>query len=65
MNASPKAYHERPSEPLMVMFRILSKRSWVALQELHEVCPGSHIEHLERGLYVLFLPAGGAVEGAA
>jgi hypothetical protein len=49
---------------VMVMFRIISRRSWDELQSWHRACPGSTVEHLEHRLYVLTVPAGGA-EAAA
>jgi hypothetical protein len=45
---------------LMVMFRIISRHSWDVLQGWHKSCPGSSVEHLEHGLYVLTVPAGGS-----
>jgi hypothetical protein len=50
---------------VMVMFRIISRRSWDELQGWHKSCPGSTVEHLYAGLYVLAVPAGGACEAAA
>ncbi len=50
---------------LMVMFRIISRHSWDVLQGWHRACPGSTVEHLMFGLYVLILPAGGAGESEA
>jgi len=49
----------------MVMFRIISRRHWDQLQSWHRSCPGSTVEHLEHGLYVLTLPADGAGEAEA
>jgi hypothetical protein len=49
---------------VMVLFRILTRRSWDELQAWHRACPGSTVEHLYRGLYVLTIPAGGAGEAA-
>lgn len=49
----------------MVLVKIISRRSWERLQEWHRACPGSRIEHVTAGTYVLFLPAGGATEDAA
>ncbi len=45
---------------LSVLFRILTRRSWDELQAWHRACPGSTVEHLMFGLYVLTIPAGGA-----
>lgn len=64
MNASPESYHEPRSETLMVLCKIISRHSWERLQEWHRACSGSRIEHATAGTYVLFLPAGGAVETA-
>ncbi len=50
---------------LMVLFRIISRRSWDELQSWHKACPGSTIEHLMYGLYVLTVPPGGAGEREA
>jgi hypothetical protein len=42
---------------VMVMFRIISRHSWDVLQAWHKSCPGSTVEHLTHGLYVLTIPA--------
>jgi hypothetical protein len=42
------------------MFRIISRHSWDVLQGWHRSCPGSTVEHLAHGLYVLTVPAGGS-----
>lgn len=47
---------------VMAMFRILTRREWDVLQSWHRACPGSTVEHLAHGLYVLTVPAGGASE---
>jgi hypothetical protein len=44
----------------MILFRIVSRRSWDNLQNWSEALPGSHVEHLMFGLYVLVIEAGGA-----
>ncbi len=54
--------HQASTE-IMVLFRIISRRSWDELQSWHEACPGSTVEHLMYGLYVLTVPPGGAGEG--
>ncbi len=58
---------ERADTELMVLFKIISRHSWDVLQGWHKACPGSTVEHLMKGtgLYVLILPAGGAVESEA
>lgn len=53
------------TEEVTILFRIISRRSSHELQAWHRACPGSEVEHLYRGLYVLTIPAGGVVEVAA
>ncbi len=50
---------------LMVMFRIISQQNWDALEAMRRACPGSTVEHLAYGLFVLTIPAGGACEETA
>jgi hypothetical protein len=59
----PESWPERTE--VMVMFRILSRHSWDKLQSWHAACPGSRVEHLHRGLYVLTVPAAGSLAGEA
>ncbi len=49
---------------VMVMFRILTRRDWDNLQSWHASHPGSSVEHLHCGLFVLTVPAGAAREAA-
>ncbi len=51
---------DSPPETLMISFRIISRRSWDELQGWHEAFPGSRIEHILYGIYVLIVPPGGA-----
>ena len=44
----------------MIMFRIITRRDWDRLHARREACPGSHLEHLMYGLYVLHLEEGEA-----
>ncbi len=55
----PARKPERTDE-VMILFRIISRRDWDRLQGWHRSCPGSEVEHLYRGMYVLIVPAGGA-----
>lgn len=57
-------YPEPRTEALMVAFRIISRRSWDELQSWHEACPGSTVEHVQHGVYVLHVRAGGTKEVA-
>ena len=54
--------NDRPPEPLMILFRVLSRRSWDELQGWHEAFPESRLEHVltGTGIFVLYIPAGGA-----
>ncbi len=61
-------HHPTPDldrEGVAVLFRIISRRSWDELQSWHKSCPGSTVEHLMYGLYVLTIPTGGAGEDEA
>jgi hypothetical protein len=61
MDAPQEAFYPEPrAETLMVSFRIISRRSWDDLQGLREALPGSRIEHVLHGIYVLHVPPGGA-----
>ncbi len=51
---------DSPSETLMISFRIISRSSWDELQGWHEALPGSRVEHILYGIYVLIVPPGGA-----
>jgi hypothetical protein len=56
---------DSPPEPLMVLFKIIGRHSWDRLQSWHRSCPGSTIEHVLHGIYVLTVPAGGASDAEA
>jgi hypothetical protein len=51
---------DSPPETLMILFRIISRRSWDQLQSWHKAIPESRIEHLMFGLYVLIIEPSGA-----
>jgi hypothetical protein len=53
---------DSPRETLVVLFRIISRRSWDELYRWHEVLPGSRVEHVLYGIYALIIPQGGARE---
>ena len=53
-------YPEPDTKTLMIMFRIISRRSWDELQSWQRALPGSRVEHLMHGLYVLIVETGGA-----
>lgn len=61
MDAPQEVFYPEPqAETLLVSFRIISRHSWDDLQNWHEAFPGSCIEHILHGTYVLhILPGGG------
>jgi hypothetical protein len=61
----PSALHNGERAAALVMFRVISRRHWNQLQSWHQAYPGCTVEHLEAGLYVLVIPAGGVREAAA
>jgi len=65
MSRATASIQNRPPETLAVLFRIISRRSWDELQSWHRALPGSRVERLMFGLYVLHVPPGGAKELAA
>jgi len=58
----PSSLHHSPPETLVVLFKIISRRSWDELHRWHEALPGSRIEHVLYGMYVLIVPQGGTRE---
>jgi hypothetical protein len=56
---------DSPPETLLVLFRIISRRSWDELDHWHEALPGSRVEHVLYGIYALIIPQGGAKEISA
>jgi hypothetical protein len=62
MILDPSSLHHRPPETLIVLFKIISRRSWDELHRWHEALPGSHVEHVLYGIYALIIPQGGAKE---
>jgi len=63
--AQSELYPEPRPETLVVLFRIISRESWRKLQAWQDALPGSRVEHLMFGFYVLHIPPGGAGELAA
>lgn len=55
-------YPEPRTETLLILFRIIGRESWDRLRAWRAALPGSRIEHLMFGLYVLIVPPGGARE---
>jgi hypothetical protein len=44
----------------MILFRIISRKSWDELQSWHEAFPGSTVEHVLHDIYVLVIKPGGS-----
>ena len=59
MDTPQESFYSKPEdESIMVLFRIVSRRSWDELQSWHRALPGSRVEHLMYGLYVLSVKPG-------
>jgi hypothetical protein len=58
-------YPEPRTETLLILFRIVSCKSWDELQGWHEAFLGSRVEHVLHGIYVLVIESGGARRLAA
>ncbi len=57
----PASYPEPRTEALI----FVSRKSWDEPQRLHQALPGSRIEHVLYGTYVLIVEPGGARKLAA
>jgi len=63
MSTAPhRSIQDSPPETLVVLFRIISRRSWDELHRWHYALPGSRVEHILYGEYALIIPQGGARE---
>jgi len=61
MIAPREAYHGNLPETL-ILFKIISRRSWDELQSWHRAFPGSRIEHVQKGTGIFVLIVGTAGE---
>lgn len=52
------------STSVMVLFKIISRHSWERMHNFMAAHPGSHHEHVVTGIYVVFVPSGGALEAS-
>lgn len=59
MDAPTESFYTE-EESISVLFRVISRRSWDELQSWHKALPGSRVEHLMYGCYVLIVRPGGA-----
>jgi hypothetical protein len=59
-NAPQSKSYPIEEESISVLFRIISRHSWDELQGWHKALPGSRVEHLMYGLYVLHVEPGAA-----
>lgn len=55
MSLATRSIQDRPTEPLLILFRIISRYSWDELQRQHEALPGSRIEHVMEGTGIFVL----------
>ncbi len=55
---NPPRCDPRSGEELVILHKIISRRSWDRLQGQHAICPGSVVRHLHKGRYALIIPAG-------
>ena len=53
-----------PETPV-VLNKTTTRESWNRLRAWHAALPGSRIEHVLRGIFVLHVPSGGAKDLAA
>lgn len=59
MDAPIERVYNTKEEGITVLFRIISRRSWDELQSWHKALPGSRVEHVAYGIYVLTIEPGG------
>lgn len=62
---APESVYPKPTKGISILFKIISRRSWDELVGWNKALPGSRIEHLAHGLYVLHVEPGGARELSA
>jgi hypothetical protein len=60
IRATSSIQDTRPTKPLLLLFRILTRLEWNRLQEMHRSFPGSAVEHVAAGIFVLHIKPGGA-----
>jgi hypothetical protein len=60
MIAPQRSIPDSPTEPLLILFRILTPREWDRLQQMHRPFPGGAVEHVEADTFVLHIESGGA-----
>ncbi len=60
MNTPQSKSYPIEEESISVIFKIISRRSWDELQSWNRALPGSRVEHLMHGLYVLHIEPDGA-----
>ncbi len=60
MNSAPNTSLQHRPPDTLILFRILGRRSWGELQRWHRALPGSSVEHVLKGIFILRVPAGGA-----
>ena len=67
MDAPQESFYTEHQTETLILFKIISRRSWDELQSWHRAFPGSRVEHVLKGtgIFILVVPPGGAGEKAA
>jgi len=67
MDAPQEEFYTEHQTETLILFKIISRRSWDELQSWHRAFPGSRVEHVLKGtgIFILVAPPGGAGEKAA
>ncbi len=67
MDAPQNEFYTEHQTETLILFKIISRRSWDELQSWHRAFPGSRVEHVLKGtgIFILVVPPGGAGEKAA
>ncbi|MBA2783004.1 MAG: hypothetical protein H0T74_08800 [Rubrobacteraceae bacterium] len=60
MDAPQNEFYIEHQTETLILFKIISRRSWDELQGWHRALPGSRVEHIKHGIYVLTVEPGGA-----
>jgi len=60
MDAPREEFYTEHQTETLILFKIISRRSWDELQGWHRALPGSRVEHIKHGIYVLTVEPGGA-----
>jgi hypothetical protein len=62
MDAPQEEFYTEHQTETLILFKIISRRSWDELQSWHRAFPGSRIEHVQKGTGIFVLIVGTAGE---